>query len=31
MHMIKLNDRMREYMVKFHRENIVLNVDEITS
>ena len=29
--MIKLNDRMKEYMVRFQRSNIVLNVDEITS
>lgn len=29
--MVKLNDRMKEYMVRFHQNNIVLNVDEITS
>ena len=29
--MIKLNDKMKEYMVRFHQAHIVLNVDEITS
>ena len=29
--MIKLNDKMKEYMLKFHQHHIVLNVDKITS
>ena len=29
--MIKFNDKMKDYMVRLNRKNIVLNVDEITS
>lgn len=29
--MIGLNDRMRDYMLKYKYRHIVLNVDEITS
>lgn len=29
--MIRLDDKMKAYMLKIHQKHIVLNVDEITS